>query len=549
MGILSPEEEQELQSIKLSRKKNNNSNVEKETITPEEYNKRLEESLKRDSHVYSSTRNKQIEKASAEWRKKVGPRFADATTENPVVLDRVRRLEHGTGTHKTSIVMSGNLGVGKAQPLTEKVLTIKGWKKLGAIKQGDVIISGKGTPTVVKAVHPVKERMVYTVTFDDDTTVEADGEHLWLTFKGYGRHETLTTSQISESLNEEHQIPIVGNINIPDSSTMDDEAITNAVFECLENNTPFRKNPAFKKTIKTVKKGLHMKPKTAGKINWILGLTVDTREKIIKEIFTREGILNTKTQAEASFNSMKLAEEVAEMLRSLGAHTKTQHSSDIVTVTTRTPFQLFNDYKQKLYKPLQRQEITKKIVKVEAKKYAKTRCITVAANSHTYVTSGYTVTHNTWLAHAYISQAIQSGAVTPGQIVADTETAILSKISSSGFRRVELLEELLHPRYKIYFIDDVGQGYFSNEQGRKEVWYELLDHVYAHDLTLIITTNKEFMMRGGKIAGSPALENWIGVAAYDRLRHIVGSDGVIIPGNVNRRPGVYEKREEKTNNS
>lgn len=163
------------------------------------------------------------------------------------------------------------------------------------------------------------------------------------------------------------------------------------------------------------------------------------------------------------------------------------------------------------------------------------------------VMSGQLGVGKTWLSYAFLNLAIEAGAVTAGQIIADTETAILGKISSSGFKRADLLEELFNPRYKIYFIDDVGQGYFSNEQGRREVWYELIDHVYTHDLTLIMTTNKEFKIVNGKVTGSPALEQWIGGAAYDRLKHIVGSDGLIIPGNVNKRPGVYEARETNYN--
>jgi DNA replication protein DnaC len=167
------------------------------------------------------------------------------------------------------------------------------------------------------------------------------------------------------------------------------------------------------------------------------------------------------------------------------------------------------------------------------------------AHKTSLVLSGTLGVGKTYSAYAFINLAIASGAVTPGQIVADTETAILGKISSSGFKRSELLEELFNPRYKIYFIDDVGQGYFSNEQSRREVWYELMDHVYTHDLTLIITTNKPFQMVDGRISGSPQLEQWVGGAAYDRLKHIVGVDGLIVPGNVNKRPGVFERREEE----
>lgn len=143
----------------------------------------------------------------------------------------------------------------------------------------------------------------------------------------------------------------------------------------------------------------------------------------------------------------------------------------------------------------------------------------------------------TWSAYAYINLAIASGAVTAGQVVADSETAILGKISSSGFKRVGLLEELFNPRYQIYFIDDVGQGYFSTEQGRTEVWFELIDHIYTHQLTLIMTTNKAFTER--------SLGGWIGMRAFDRLKALIGNDGLLEPGKVNKRDSVLAEQERK----
>lgn len=152
------------------------------------------------------------------------------------------------------------------------------------------------------------------------------------------------------------------------------------------------------------------------------------------------------------------------------------------------------------------------------------------------ILTGNMGTGKTWLGYAYINLALASGAVTNGQIVADTETSVLSKIASSGYKRVDMLEELCNPRYKIYFIDDVGQGYFSREDVRTEVWYELIDHIYSHQLSLIMTTNLALT--------DNALGRWIGMRAYDRLRSLVGTEGVFDPGKVNRRGGVNERREE-----
>lgn len=553
MSILTPEEEQELQLIKLSRKNSIPNNIVKEKITPEEYKKRLEESLRRDAHVYNTTKNIQIQKSSEEWRKKVGPRFAEAETDNPKILDRVRRLESNTGTHKTSIIMSGNLGVGKAQPLNEKILTAKGWTTIGKIRTGDVVFSGKGSTTIVKAAHPIKQRLVYNIEFSDGSIVEADGEHLWVVVKGFNHYDVLTTHEILETLEDNHKIPLTGEVCLPESFATklnwDD-----VVFECLTEEKSLSAHEQVHNLIKKIRKQKQIKKHFKNTPQWFIALPPSERKSIIVSFYNNRGRVNTKNMVEGDTKNLLFAQEIFEIAKSLGCYTYIEETNTKkgirYTIYSKTSFTLFrkDDLRYNLYHTTPRKELYKTIIKVEPKGYVKTRCITVSAASSTYLTSGYTVTHNTWLAYAYINHAVQSGAVTPGQIIADTETAILGKISSSGFKRAELLEELFHPKYKIYFIDDVGQGYFSNEQSRREVWYELLDHVYSHDLTLIITTNKEFLTKNGKLTGSPSLENWIGTAAYDRLRHIVGSDGVIIPGNVNRRPGVYERREENLSN-
>lgn len=139
-------------------------------------------------------------------------------------------------------------------------------------------------------------------------------------------------------------------------------------------------------------------------------------------------------------------------------------------------------------------------------------------------------------AYGYINLAISAGFVTAGGIVADTETSVLGRISSGGFRKAEMIEELINPRNKIYFIDDVGQGFFSTEQGRTEVWFELIDHIYTHQLTLLMTTNKQFTDR--------SLGSWMGMRAFDRLKTLIGPDGLVEPSKINRRSRVLEEREE-----
>lgn len=149
-----------------------------------------------------------------------------------------------------------------------------------------------------------------------------------------------------------------------------------------------------------------------------------------------------------------------------------------------------------------------------------------------------------WHAYSFLNLAIANGIATPGQIIADTETSVLGKITSAGYKKAEMLDALLNERNKIWFVDDVGQGFFNDAQKRAEVWFELMDHIYTHQLTLLITTNlSPFKSGSGMNMRSSPLENWIGPRAFDRLRAIIGHDGLLEPSKVNRRNSVYEKQE------
>lgn len=69
--------------------------------------------------------------------------------------------------------------VGKALRNSEQVLTPTGWVKMGDIQVDDYVIGDDGKKTKVLGVFPQGDRDVYRVTFDDDTTVDCDLEHLW----------------------------------------------------------------------------------------------------------------------------------------------------------------------------------------------------------------------------------------------------------------------------------------------------------------------------------------------------------------------------------
>jgi len=96
-----------------------------------------------------------------------------------------------TGIAKLDEVMNGGLsktelgvvvapfGIGKAQPLTSKILTPNGWITMGEVNIGDEVISRDGKATKVIGVYPQGLRPTYKVTFSDGTSTLCDEEHLW----------------------------------------------------------------------------------------------------------------------------------------------------------------------------------------------------------------------------------------------------------------------------------------------------------------------------------------------------------------------------------
>ncbi|WP_419994820.1 PhoH family protein [Streptomyces boninensis] len=68
---------------------------------------------------------------------------------------------------------------GRAQPRWMKVLTPEGWRPIGDLQVGDLVMGSNGEPTPVLGVYPQGEKDVYRVSAQDGSWTLACGEHLW----------------------------------------------------------------------------------------------------------------------------------------------------------------------------------------------------------------------------------------------------------------------------------------------------------------------------------------------------------------------------------
>jgi phosphate starvation-inducible PhoH-like protein len=68
---------------------------------------------------------------------------------------------------------------GRAQPLTTNVLTPGGFRPIGDLRVGDLVVGSDGEPTPVLGVYPQGEKDVYRVAAQDGSSTLCCGEHLW----------------------------------------------------------------------------------------------------------------------------------------------------------------------------------------------------------------------------------------------------------------------------------------------------------------------------------------------------------------------------------
>jgi phosphate starvation-inducible PhoH-like protein len=68
---------------------------------------------------------------------------------------------------------------GRSQSTATPVLTPDGWRPIGELEVGDLVVGSNGEPTPVLGVYPQGEKDVYRVTAQDGASTLASGDHLW----------------------------------------------------------------------------------------------------------------------------------------------------------------------------------------------------------------------------------------------------------------------------------------------------------------------------------------------------------------------------------
>jgi phosphate starvation-inducible PhoH-like protein len=107
---------------------------------------------------------------------------------------------------------------GRAQPYSSQVLTPWGFRPIGTLEVGDLVIGSNGLPTPVLGVYPQGRKQVFRVTTQDGASTLCCGEHLWAVYTRADHRRgkpprVLQTSQMIGQLRAAHarrfEIPLI----------------------------------------------------------------------------------------------------------------------------------------------------------------------------------------------------------------------------------------------------------------------------------------------------------------------------------------------------
>lgn len=318
----------------------------------------------------------------------------------------------------------------KGLPLDTKIPTINGWSTMGELEEGDIIFDKDGNQTTIIGKSQVKYKDCYRLTFDDNTQVTCDDEHLWLlndlsTVKVTNlkyNDKIDVTKPVSYNYKELPIDPYVLGVWLGDGRSRNGEISNNDSFifdEIRRRGYRVGKNIASSSTKTPCEQrtvfGLRGKLRKLGLLNnknipsIYLEASISQRLDLLRGLMDSDGNVNScRKQAVFTSCNKTLSDNVKSILLSLGQRPNQAfikrfiYNKDVFVypISFRplniNPFLLprksnkIGDWGvgQSSYR------VIKRIEKLPTKKY--TQCIMVDSPSHTYLcTENYIPTHNT----------------------------------------------------------------------------------------------------------------------------------------------------------
>lgn len=425
--------------------------------------------------------------------------------------------EMTSGLHKGDlIIVAGRPSMGKAQRLTSKLLTPDGWILMRDVKIGTLVCGSDGRFYPVTAIYPQGVRPMFMVRFNDHTYTETCAEHLWTTRtrndrKGNRSGSVKSTKEIAGSLiagdgiRLNHSVQYVEPVQFPekdlpvapyllgcliadghlDSSIMfhnpekdiaakvtallptsDQMLLTDGKF-AYRITRKVRRNRLPSQTRQDVT-ALGMKNERSFEKHipqTYLFASVAQRLELLRGLIDCDGFVVSGGSVEYSTTSFGLAQDVVELVRSLGGKAVIKERMGSYTkgdqhISTRPNFRIFLSFTNDIVPVSSEKHLAKwtglkrradrMIESVKGIGKHEAQCITIASPDSQYVTDDFIVTHNT---SAVLDFVLNATGYDPSLVIAVFELEMSksqlgdrmicqqSRVDSTRYRRGHLMRQ------------------------------------------------------------------------------------------------------------
>ncbi len=351
-------------------------------------------------------------------------------------------------------VITGKNAQGKAQPLSEPVLTPDGWKPMGDISVGDEVIGVDGRPVSVIGVYPQQGREVWQVAFADGSSTRCTPDHLWTVSSWNSKAEwveqTLTLREIVEQgiyirdRARRWSVPFMAPLDLPRAPLpiepyalgviLGDGNISDTGYVQLSTDAEIISSLGVEGYVRKSRgcvvlgsgewsfrlealglAGMHAQDKFVP-AEYFRG-SIEQRSALLAGLLDTDGSNLSSGSVEFSSTSLQLVDAVVELARGLGGFAKVskpRHATYTYNgqkmrsklpswrVRVRTDFNPFrlSRKRDQWTSPGHRRPLRRFIDSVKRVDDEATQCIRIASADGLYVTSNYVVTHNSSVLNA-----------------------------------------------------------------------------------------------------------------------------------------------------
>lgn len=320
---------------------------------------------------------------------------------------------------------------GKSEPLTNQILTPTGWRQMGELEIGDLVIGSDGKPTQITGIWPQGVTPTVEVVLRDGARVRCSPEHLWRVYV-HGTAQIMEASELQKICTQKYvQIDVLQNPvvyeNTPDlpitpyafgillgdgSFVADFPILTLNLLdrnEILRDFTDYKINShSVRISSHTLRRNLRLLGLWGAKSDekfiptQYLTASIDDRYELVQGLMDTDGYCAKNGACEFCSTSQEMASQFLQLIRSLGGkgtisskQPKDRKLAWQVRFTLpKNPFRIKR--KAQRWKLAPHRKETRGVREVIDTEPCETQCITVSATDNLYVTGGdgFVLTHN-----------------------------------------------------------------------------------------------------------------------------------------------------------